>query len=135
MKKIWIVGIGKSFEIGINASPHKFHNHYDPLSTLPTREVDEKAVKETSLHLFKYIPDGVMEQHSIKGFNTFHMEYTDNEERIKKAWYVGIIAHYKHLKWLEEGDLVRLDKRTERPIKRLIEEANQHREDFPELWI
>jgi urocanate hydratase len=136
MKKIWVVGIGKSFEVGINRTPHKLHTKFEPISTQPTKLVDlEKIDTSSSFWLFEYMPDGFMETHTQKRFESFHMEYTDNPEKVKKNWYQGVIAHYKHIKWLEDGGLVTIDKRTERPMKRIFEEAEKHRMEYPELWI
>ena len=136
MKKIWVLGISKDFDLGGNVGLHKFYAKYEPLSTIPTKEIDIDTIDTScSFWMFDYMPDGFMERFNEKKYSGFHMEYTNNEEKIKKEWYAGILSHYKHLKWLEDGQLLTMDKRTIRPMKRIVKEANEHREKFPELWL
>jgi hypothetical protein len=133
MKKIWIVGIAKAFDL---CSPklQKLHTKYQPLSSLPIKQIPETG-RDFSLELYEYMSDEFITEHQNQHFTSFHLDYTDNPEKIRKEWYSGVIFHYKHLKSLEKGQLLKLDKRTTRPMKRIIEEANNHREDFPELWL
>lgn len=133
MKKIWLVGIGKNFDLGNGAKPHKLHNYFEPVSTVPLMGIGECAEIENSIELFKYMPDNFTD--SIKGFKTYHLEYTDNIEKVRKAWFVGTISNYRHLKNLEHFGLLKIDKRTERPMKRIFREAEEHRLEYPELWV
>jgi len=134
MKKIWVVGISKGFTVGYGASLTKLHTKYEPYSITPVKEINPNDITpECSFWMFKYIPDTFME--NMKGFESYHMEYTDNEERVKQAWYSGVLSTYKHIMWVADGGLTKVDKRTIRPMKRIVEEANKHRMDYPELWI
>lgn len=133
MKKIWLVGISKGFKISNGNELTKIHTKYQAYSTEPIKEIPNDIDVDHSLWLADYVPDNFMD--NVKGFETYYIEYTDNEEKVKQAWYYGVLSTYKHFMWLADGCLIKLDKRSTRSMKRIVREANKHREENPHLWI
>lgn len=102
-KKIWVVGIDRDFVVGINTKPHKINTKFKPISIIPTKPIDESTL-ESSFCLFQYIPEGALDEFMKLKFSSYHLEYTNNKEKVRKNWLCGVISNYKHLKWLEERE-------------------------------
>lgn len=134
MKKIWTVGISRDFEMGgMNPKPYKIYSKFEPYSCIPTKPLPDDYNPDFSLELLEFTPSGFLD--CINGFSTSQTMFTDNIEKLRKAWLIGVYSSYKHVKKLEKSGLSRIDKRTERAIPRIMREIEEHREEYPEVWL
>lgn len=136
MKKIWLVPISRNFDCSCRVL-HKPNFHFDVVKSFdPIEPIDEKEYareNHSAFYLMRRMPDGAMEYNA--GFESFDILYTDNIEKVRQKWYVGVINSFKHVKWLEDGGLAKMDKRIANSFPNFLAKAEKHREKYPELWI
>ena len=133
MKLIYVIPISTNFDCSCKVE-HEPVLHMDYVKGYePPEDFDESKAGEESFYLMRNLPEGAMK--FDKPFVGFDMAYTDNYDVVKQKWYSGVISSFNHVARLERGGLAKIIPSAHQDIHRVVDEANKHRDEHPELWI
>ncbi len=133
MKKIWVCGIYKSFDL-FKDELYRFNFEYNAYSFDPIVPIRENENLSASIYLIKYLPINLSEL--LPDYESYILLWHNNENFIKSEWFKGIINIINHLKDLDRHGLVKLDHDDlNKNLPKLLDELEKHKNEFPELWI
>lgn len=132
-KKIWLLGIGKDCDIGTGKIyAHRFN--YDVAGFEPVREIPESVIHgKPTMRLLYYLPEGY--NSVLQGYTSFDIMYTDKEEMVRAKWFQGTISNFEHIKDLEYHGLAVIAEFVKIEFVEHLNNAEKHRNEFPEFWM
>lgn len=127
-KFIWVQHGGGDFPISQTAVT-EFNCVFKPQKIKPLKPITSDELKEP-FGIMQRIPKDITMD---SGGGGFILEYTDDIEKVRVEWYKTMVSHYNHIVWLK--DLLVISPKWHTEIKVIHIEIEQHRVNYPHLWI